>query len=563
MSFIFYKSDNVSFLPDLKDDFKVVCAEANIRMGYTSNAKFKDDKFLIRKGNYLIFIDGVILNKKKILSDYGISNLSDYIFSHLDKGDINFMLAFRGSFLGIVHDFTTNNTHMFNDHIGSKPIHYTEAKPDSFIVSSSLDVLFESKKELKIENILSKDAAYMLLSYGNMLDNHTLEKSAFKLSPGSVLTLKGFKLSIRNYYRLSFDYKSNVLSEKLVNDLDTNFSTAVKLAFEKDRECNYTHFCGLSGGLDSRMTVLAAHELGYTNQVNMTFSQSDYLDETIAKSIARDLHHKWIFKFLDYGHILEPIEKNTNVNAGSSSYFGVSHTKDMYEAINFDSYGILHSGQLGDAVIGAAALGVKEIHKQKLSKINFVSKISCIQQISEKYENAEEFFYYNRGINGANSGLSTVFPHTESYSPFYDIDFLEFCFSISPNVRKDHKLYFEWLRIKYPEATEYIWEATGSKPLTKRVYNIKGIDLTLKNFIYLFRYKFRLLDKSKHMNPVDYWYSQNDKLRNILDDYFSENLQLVLDIELRNDVSHKYTNGMVSDKLEVLTLLAAIKKYFS
>ena len=50
----------------------------------------------------------------------------------------------------------------------------------------------------------------------------------------------------------------------------------------------------LSGGLDSRMTVWVAHDLGYTHQLNMTFCQSNYLDFKIAQQIATDLRHDFM-----------------------------------------------------------------------------------------------------------------------------------------------------------------------------------------------------------------------------------------------------------------------------
>lgn len=61
------------------------------------------------------------------------------------------------------------------------------------------------------------------------------------------------------------------------------FSNTVRLEFEKDVEYGYKHIVTLSGGLDSCITALLAHKLGYVNQLNFTFSQSDYLDEKILK----------------------------------------------------------------------------------------------------------------------------------------------------------------------------------------------------------------------------------------------------------------------------------------
>ena len=63
----------------------------------------------------------------------------------------------------------------------------------------------------------------------------------------------------------------------------------MKRVFEKDLEYGYKHLVALSGGLDSRMTAWVGHNMGYTNMLNYTFSQTDYLDETVPKEITDTL----------------------------------------------------------------------------------------------------------------------------------------------------------------------------------------------------------------------------------------------------------------------------------
>ena len=95
-----------------------------------------------------------------------------------------------------------------------------------------------------------------------------------------------------------------------IENLDYYFKLAIKRQFDKDVEYGYQHAVSLSGGLDSRMTSLVANENGFTNQFNFTFSQINYLDEIISKSIASDYGHDYCFIPLDNGEYLFNRENN-------------------------------------------------------------------------------------------------------------------------------------------------------------------------------------------------------------------------------------------------------------
>src|SRR5690606_29863601 len=122
-----------------------------------------------------------------------------------------------------------------------------------------------------------------------------------RLMVGYYIKIKNNTLIHEKYYTLRNE-PIEISEKEAIDEIDKRFRDAVELAFEKDKEYGYKHIATLSGGLDSRMTVWVAHELGYSNQLNLTFSQSNYLDETIAKEIAIELKHEWLFKALDNGN---------------------------------------------------------------------------------------------------------------------------------------------------------------------------------------------------------------------------------------------------------------------
>lgn len=268
------------------------------------------------------------------------------------------------------------------------------------------------------------------------------------MNAGKYIKIENNKFEIKTYYELDNTPNYNQTEDEIIDNINELFRNAVKLEFEKDKEYRYKHIVALSGGLDSRMTTWVAHDMGYTDQLNYTFSQSDYLDEKIAKEIARDLEHEWIFKFLDNGVFLKNIEEMIKINFGNCLYSGNAHGKSFIDLINLKKFGIVHSGQLGDVIIGTYS-NSKNYRKSYSLKSGAYSSslISRINQnvINEKYSNEEIFKFYNRGLTGILQGNLPIQEYTETISPFLDIDFLNYCLKIPLKCRYGHKIYYKWI----------------------------------------------------------------------------------------------------------------------
>lgn len=164
-----------------------------------------------------------------------------------------------------------------------------------------------------------------------------------KLTAGHYLKYGEGKLVEIQYHRFS-NKPVEMSLEEAIEGIDQRFREAVRLDFEKDKEYGYKHMATLSGGLDSRMTVWVAHELGYQKQLNLTFCQSNYLDFQIAQEIATDLKHDFVFKALDNGNCIYDIDNVTKLTGGNACFFGVSHTKSLFDVINHDLYGGSYRG---------------------------------------------------------------------------------------------------------------------------------------------------------------------------------------------------------------------------
>lgn len=198
-------------------------------------------------------------------------------------------------------------------------------------------------------------------------------------------------------------------------------------------------------------------------------------------------------------------------------------------------------------------------------------------------KNEEIFCLYTRAFTGVNQGMTYFQEHTESFSPFCDVDFIEFCYSIPLNLRFNHKIYFDWILQKYPGAADYVWEKkrakihtiNNKKPkyMTLMGYKVPAVSdeqfLTWLKGSVLRRLGLRkkgvkpkteYISNSFSMNPIDYWYNNNEDLRVFLNNYLIKYEKIIDNKELYGDMNHLFNDCVVLDKLQALSVLSTLKE---
>ena len=442
--------------------------------------------------------------------------------------------------------------------------------------------MVETMKGNGIRPEIDETGCYFSLTHGFCIEDRTLVKDVHKLIAGHYLRIQHGKLEVIRYHRFSNKPKE-MTQEEAVEGIDRLFRQAIKRAFDKDREYGYRHLTCLSGGLDSRMTVWVAHEMGYADQTNIDYSQSYYLDFRISQQIAIDLHHDYFFSPLDHGDFIPRYQFLPQLTYGSG--FMLGHGYSLEQLINYETFGIFHTGQIGDAVIGTFFKKNEYNKEYKLGQGAYSQEL--IERLKdyrfvEDYENEEIFCLYTRAFTGANQGLLTFQENTEHYSPFTDVDFLEFCYSIPLNLRYGHKIYFDWVLDRYPKAGNYVWEKTRQKirrfenrtPKTMRVFGYEVPHYTEPKFKeYIKGFMLRRLGLRKKgekpktivqnspysMNPVDYWFNTNPAIKEFIDVFWEKNHVLIPSQQLHDDMEHLYRDCVPYDKLQCMSVLAAIK----
>ncbi len=546
---------------------KMICRTVetdNYVVQQLTNSKFLNDKIFEQNDAYFIGIEGVLLNVDELKAGREISVL-ELLTALYGKYGSDFVKQLRGDFSGFIYDKKADSWLIFTNQTGSKRVFVFE-NTDYLIFTSELNRVSTLMSELKIPRNLQKDAAYSLLTSGFMLNEITLVEGVTRLMPGCYLEYKNGKSNISNYFHLRNVERTTDSKEQIVDKVDELFRQAIQREFEKDKACNYKHIATLSGGLDSRMTVLMAHKMGYTDQLNFTFSQANYLDEQIAKKIAIDHRHEFLFQSLDHGNYLRNVDEIVSYNDGLILFSGGAHVLKSCKNMNFDDYGLIHTGLIGDAVLGSFLSRPYSI-KPALSASVYSSKLLAkaeryIASVQQNYESEELYKFYGRAFMGAMNGNYYLDVYSQSVSPFLDVDFLSYCYSIPDNLKFKQKIYIDWIALKNKEFAAYPWEKTGVSPL---------ISLNNKKYLapgYYKRMSLKFFDKlsgklKSGMNPFDYWLDENKELAQSFFDYFNQNIEVIDDSELLSDCKWLFDNGNWGERFQVLTLLSAIKLHFS
>ncbi len=527
-----------------------------------TNKKFEKDKTLHEDSDFIIGIEGVILNLNRLRDKTQKVNVFDIIKTLYKQESISFVKELRGDFSGFIYSKKEDKWEIFTNPIGSKRLFYFK-NADLFIFASELRDLSFILKQNSLDVSLNPNAAYLLLTYGYMVEDINLIEGVKRLTPGTILTFEKGNLSTSEYFNLRNIPQTTDKPDQIIEKMDALFSNAICLEFEKDKEYGYKHIATLSGGLDSRMTVLVAHKLGYSNQLNFTFSQSNYLDESISKKIASDYKHEFMFQSLDNGNYLKDIDKTVYYNDGLIIYSGAASMLKSIENMNFNDYGLVHTGQIGDAVIGSF-LSQPTIIRPTVQSGAYSTKLlhriaPFISEILTKYDSEELYKFYGRAFSGALNGNLYLDIFSQTVSPFLDVDFLSYCYSIPAEYKYKQKIYLEWVAKKYPEFGDYPWEKTGVSPLKSNNYK-KYLDIGFYK-----RMSLKFFDKlsgkmNSGMNPFDYWLTENPDLKNTIERYYQQNIELIqINNELLKEVKGLFENGNTGEKLQVITLLAAIK----
>lgn len=540
----------------------------NYSFYFNYSDRFKEDKLFFENDNHIFAIDGVLLNKKELYDQYNVNNMKDLISIIYNKFHKDFIKYLRGPFLGFVMNKNQNELFVFSNQTGDTHVFYYINKNQAFI-SNDFNKIVSGLKENNIDYSLDEIAVNQILSFGYLVTENTLIKNIKRLTPGNILILQNHKIINKEYYKLNNTNNIDISFDEAIEVLDEKFRNATTRCFEKDLEYGYnSHLADISGGLDSRMVNWVAKDLGYDDITNISYSQSMSHEHKYSSEITNYMENQFIHKQLDEGEFLLNPENIIKKNYCLASYQGITGGDHLLKSINFNEYGLEHTGQLGDVVIGSY---VSDSEHRAVDHSGYRSNSTIEEQglgiDFNDFDNHEMYIFLTRGMQGILSTHTIRRNYTQAVSPFLDLDFMNFCFSLPLKYRINHKLYLGWISEKYPDAlnvkcttskTEYFFEKAmefGELAYHRLFYEIK-----------LLLYNNNLINKfnppKNKMNPFKYWYNTNNGFKEFVENYFNKNIKLIKNSKIKKRLIKQFDSDNISIKLSIISILAFYKLYF-
>ena len=343
----------------------------------------------------------------------------------------------------------------------------------------------------------------------------------------------------------------------MIENLNYRFNEAIIQQHEIDLKYGFNHMTTLSGGLDSRMELFTANEMGYTQQVAFNFSKKGYADQLISKQIAE----KYDIPLLQFSlspDMMLPIDDIVAVNDGLISYTNCCHVFSILNQLKDQQFGAIHTGIMGDTIMGSSVNDDDRI-KKRLYSVNavFPDQINYIDNLIAKYKNAELCLIYNLIFFGESNGFVNFDLMGETLSPFLNTSFLTYAYSIPNELKFNRKLYIDWIKNFRPGVAEFVWETIAGKPTNNQL---------LRQF---YRYKRAVIKRlpietmwKDNMSPEKIWYAQNQNIKENLDQYFFNNVSRITNSKLSGDVIALFNSENFDVKARCITLIGAIKLLF-
>lgn len=524
------------------------------------------DNFYLQNSQFEFLFEGVLLNKQKLLNQFALKDYETLISELYALKKEQIIKEFEGEFRGFIFDKIRKKIFVFTNATSTQRVFYGQFNQSIFI-DSSLIRFNETIKNSGVETSPDLESIYQLLCIGGMLENSTVINGVYKILDAHYLEidLESLQYSEKEYFTTlseSYFQKSKIDAYK---EIDVIFTDSVIMEYEKDTEMGRNHLSLLSGGLDSRIAMLYAIKNNKIPENAFCFSQSGYFDHTISQKIAEDFGIHYEFVPLDGGGFLKKIDQLTIISEGLVFYTGAIHAQHALDHLKYENFGLFHSGQLGDAILGgylSQPTKIRPSNYKIVSNNTYLKHIeSRLNEAKKKYESEETFLLRNRGFNMILLGAHVFQQKRYQTSPFMSKDFLKFSASLPEEWKFNHRFYIEWINLYCKAATNYRWERTLLKP-TSHWKTVFG-DQFVKRSFKILNDKILKTPQNASMYPYQYYFDNTIEIQKYYQIYFDENFHRIEPYkELSQDIEKLYHSADFHSKSQAINVLAIFKLYF-
>ncbi len=548
----------------MKKGFTLTVSPQNVEVDSFISEEYDDIYFKSAAFDFLF--EGVLLNKKKLLTNFALKDFQTLIQELYTQKKAGFIKEFEGEFRGFIYDKVENKIFVFTNITSTQRIFYGKFQ-DHIFVDCYLTRLNENLKKSGISSEPDLEAIYQVLCFSNLIEDKTPLQNVKKLLDGHFLEidLSTGKFSEKSYFDLAAVPTFQGSKAKAVDKIHEVFTDSVLLEYEKDNEFGTDHLALLSGGLDSRVALFYALQNDIKPGNALCFSQSNYFDHSISEKIAEDFDIHYEFIPLDGGKFLKKIDDLTALSEGMVFYTGGIHVQHAVENMKFENFSFFHSGQIGDGVLGGFNTEPKR-KKPSYFKIveeqKFLPKVqNYLDESLKNYETEELFLLRNIAYNRTLLGAHVFQQKRYQTSPFMTKDFLNFALSLPEEWKFNHRFYIEWINKHCPEATKYRWERTLMKPDAH--WKTTFGDKVLKRAFTVLNNKILKTPQNSSMYPYQFYFDQDAEIQRFHQKYFDENIHRLENFpELSKDIFSLFKSPNFSLKSKAVNILAIFKLYF-
>lgn len=533
----------------------------------TGNCRFEHDHLNIDNEQCITVVDALILNQKTLFEQHHTDDFLQLVLTLRNERPKDYFNDFRGPFTGLFFDKLTRKAEVFTNQTGDSAVFYYLSEHLQ-VFSSNFSLLVDYLKENRQSLHFDEKAAHWMLTFGYLIDDATYIQEIKQLTAGKALYLEDGRWEVKRYHSFRSD-PINITEDEALERLDALFRQAVQRCFDKDLEYGYReHLADMSAGMDSRMVNCVAKTLGYGRITNISYSQTGTEEERLSKQASAWFGNSMFFEPLDDHAFVFDIDDLVRSGYGIYLYSGITGGAQLLSRIDYSRFGTEHTGLLGDVVVGGTYMrgGETGINVDALRLSHLLPLRYDFNP--EGFEGQEFYGLYTRGFKGIMASWFIRKKYTFALSPFLDVDLMSFCYSLPSEMRRDHHLYWEWVERFYPEALA----VPSSRKRVPHTLPQQGFDLSNRAFHKALKagrklmFRLGLTDSrvrsDSSMNPYEYWYDTDLKMREFFDRYYRDHIDLLNNHALiKQEVDQLYNKGNVWDRLMALTVLGAVEVF--
>lgn len=548
----------------MKKGFSITIKPQNVAVN-SFIAKENDD-IDVETARVHILLEGVLLNKQQLLNAFAVKDFETLIQELYFQKKEAFIQLLVGEFRGFIYDKEEQKLIVFTNITSTQRVYYGKFG-DTVVIDTSLIRLSETLKKNDIGAEPDLESLYQLLCFTNLPEGKTPVQHIHKVLDGHFLNINLEEVSLNEveYFNLSENARFSGNKNAAIDQIHEIFQESVLLEYDKDTEYGTHHLSLLSGGLDSRVAMMYAFKNNRKPGNVLCFSQSNYFDQTISEKIAEDFDIHYEFIPLDGGKFLKEIDKLTEISEGMVLYTGGIHVQHAVKNMQYENFGLFHSGQIGDGVLGGFNT---EPRRKKPTSFKIAENLKFLPQVQSsltgilnKYESEELFLLRNVAYNRTILGAHVFQQKRYQTSPFMTQDFLKFATSLPEEWKFNHRFYIEWISKHCKEATDYRWERTLLKP--NAPWKTSFGDQFIKRGFKILNEKVLKTPQNSSMYPYQFYFDQDAQIQRFYQDYYDQNIHRIEEYpDLLKDVQELFQTNDFNLKSKAINILSIFKLYF-